>query len=130
MELAELPRIAVNFSLDSRTPETRYTAETISLAAVTMNERPKNPFTILDWTSSTTVTAKVSQLDGLDEHCLFKSDKTYWVCGTSAALVISLCDWMIESDANYIVTTSRNPNIESIWVKSHLSNGFTVEIIS
>lgn len=77
MELAELPRIAVNLSLDSRTPETRYTAETISLAAVTMNERPKNPFTILDWTSSTTVTAQVSQLDGLDEHCFFKSDKTY-----------------------------------------------------
>lgn len=129
IELAEVLKTAVNFAHDSPTLET-HAVQSISLAAVTTNERPKNPLTILDWVSSTKVSAQVSRLDGPEEKCLFKGDKTYWVCGMSGALGISLCDWMIESGAKYIVITSRNPKIESTWVENHLSNGVTVKILS
>ncbi|KAI3390411.1 hypothetical protein diail_9735 [Diaporthe ilicicola] len=93
------------------------------------NERPKSPLAIVDWTSSTTVPVRLWRLDAPGGVPLFKDKKTYWVCGMSGALGISVCDWMVESGAKYIVITSRNPKIENEWVQSHLRGGVSVKII-
>ena len=61
---------------------------------------------------------------------LFKGDKTYWLCGMSGALGISLCDWMIDRGVKNLVLTSRNPMIEPAWIENHRRNEVTVRILS
>ena len=68
------------------------------------------------------------QISRLDSVTFFKGDKTYWMCGLSGALGISLCDWMIERGAKYLALTSRNPNISPKWIEDHAQNGIFVKI--
>ncbi|KAI0449065.1 putative polyketide synthase [Xylaria acuta] len=81
---------------------------------------------IVDWTKSSKQLAEVSRLDSGQ---IFKSDKTYWMVGLSGALGISLCDWMIDHGARYLVLTSRNPKISPDWVQGHAVNGVKVTIM-
>ncbi len=85
------------------------TAEVVSLERLAGEERTEDPLTIVDWTAATSVPAKVTRFDITP---LFKGDKTYWLCGLSGALGISLCDWMIDRGVRYLVLTSRNPKID------------------
>jgi len=87
---------------------------------------PADPITVIDWTSSESVPAHVTRLDSA---AFFKGDKTYWMCGLSGALGVSLCDWMIERGAKYLVLTSRNPNISPQWIENHGRNGVKVTIV-
>ncbi|GKT82135.1 polyketide synthase [Colletotrichum tofieldiae] len=87
---------------------------------------PENPDTVIDWTLSKPHPVRVSRLDSA---AFFKSDKTYWMCGLSGALGISLCDWMIDRGARYLVLTSRNPKISPNWIEAHKQNGVNVTII-
>lgn len=83
--------------------------------------------TIVDWTTSLKQWAEISRLDS---RPMFKGDKTYWMVGLSGALGISLCDWMIEHGARYLVLTSRNPKIAPEWVQAHAENGVKVTILA
>ncbi|KAI1081410.1 putative polyketide synthase [Whalleya microplaca] len=75
---------------------------------------------VVDWTTSPKQLAQVSRLDS---RPMFKGDKTYWMVGLSGALGISLCDWMIDRGARYLVLTSRNPKIAVEWVRDHAARG-------
>ncbi|KAJ3542839.1 hypothetical protein NM208_g3893 [Fusarium decemcellulare] len=97
-----------------------------SLESLASNSWPDDPMMIIDWTSATSLPARVSRLDSMP---LFKSDKTYWVCGMSGPLGISLCDWMIERGSKYLVITSRNPKIEAAWVGDHKRRGVTIKLM-
>ncbi|KAL3294775.1 putative polyketide synthase [Colletotrichum asianum] len=99
----------------------------INLDSLTNGEAPENPLSIIDWPASTSVPARVTRFD---VKPLFKGDRTYWICGLSGALGISLCDWMIDRGLKYLVLTSRNPRIEPAWIEDHARNGVTVKIIS
>ncbi|KAL4914772.1 hypothetical protein BDW62DRAFT_219851 [Aspergillus aurantiobrunneus] len=88
---------------------------------------PENPATVLDWTLSKTYPVNVSRLDSA---AFFKSDKSYWLCGLSGALGVSLVDWMIERGAKYLILTSRSPNISPDWIAAHKRNGVTVTIVA
>ncbi|KAF1352009.1 hypothetical protein BDV97DRAFT_293724 [Delphinella strobiligena] len=99
----------------------------ISLESLTNGEYPEDPLSLVDWTVSTTLTARVARLD---IKPMFKGDKTYWLCGMSGALGISLCDWMIERGVRHLVLTSRNPKVEPGWIQNHESNGVTVKLMS
>lgn len=106
----------------------QYKAERIELGALLNNkQRPKNPMTIIDWTSPKPILAEVRRLDA---NLLFSGDKTYWLCGMSGALGISLCDWMIDRGVRYLVVTSRNPKIEQAWLETHRLNGVDVRTFS
>jgi len=87
---------------------------------------PEYPVTVIDWTLSKTHPVHVSRLDSA---AFFKSDRTYWMCGLSAALGVSLVDRMIGRGARYLVLTSRNPNISPDWIEAHKRNGVTVTIV-
>lgn len=101
-------------------------SETVGIDKLIQESKPRNPSTIIDWTISKTHPVHISRLDSAG---FFKNDKTYWMCGLSGALGISLCDWMIERGAKYLVLTSRNPNISPDWIKAHRQNGVSVTII-
>ncbi|KAF3765311.1 hypothetical protein M406DRAFT_256096 [Cryphonectria parasitica EP155] len=115
------------------TAETLYSAWSDSVAAdvVTVDDllrgsNPVNPATVIDWNLSESPAVNVTRLDSA---AFFKGDKTYWMCGLSGALGVSLCDWMIERGAKYLVLTSRNPNISPDWIKAHKQNGVNVTIV-
>lgn len=102
------------------------TAETVSLESLARGECPGGPLAVVDWTfSSTAIPARVTRFD---TKPLFRGDRTYWICGLSGALGISLCDWMIGRGVKHLVLTSRNPRIDPAWVEDHRRNGANIEI--
>ncbi|CAM1501807.1 Fc.00g037910.m01.CDS01 [Cosmosporella sp. VM-42] len=102
--------------------------KTISLESLARGKSPKDPVSIVDWTSTTT--SLPVRVNRLDVNSIFKPDKTYWLCGMTGALGISLCDWMIDRGARYLAFTSRNPQIEPSWLQAHRRFGITIRIFS
>lgn len=101
-------------------------AETVSLESLARGECPGGPLAVVDWTfSATAIPARVTRFD---TRSLFRGDRTYWICGLSGALGISLCDWMIGRGVKHLVLTSRNPRIDPAWVEDHKRNGANIEI--
>ncbi|KJZ71435.1 hypothetical protein HIM_09159 [Hirsutella minnesotensis 3608] len=88
--------------------------------------RPTHPATIIDWASSTSLTAYATRLDSMP---MFQDDKTYWMVGLTSALGISLCDWMIDRGAKSLVLSSRSPNISADWIAAHQRKGVRVTVI-
>ena len=108
----------------------RFSAETISIGELVADEvssaHAQNPLTVIDWELQKKHPVQVNRLDSA---AFFKEDKTYWLCGLSGALGVSLCDWMIACGAKHLVLTSRNPNIAKEWIDNHRSNGVFVTIV-
>ncbi|RDW68927.1 Polyketide synthase [Aspergillus mulundensis] len=105
--------------------ETAGQTETVGVDELLQGATLENPTVVLDWTRSSTYPVRISRLDSVT---FFKGDRTYWMCGLSGALGISLCDWMIERGARHLALTSRNPNISPKWIEGHARNGVTVKI--
>lgn len=60
----------------------------------------------------------------------FAADKTYWLVGLTGGLGLSICRWMIDRGAEYIVMTSRNPKIEPSWLDEVEALGATVQVFA
>ena len=99
----------------------------ITLEHLSHGRPTENPLSIIDWTPLASINAKIARFD---IKTLFKGDRTYWLCGLSGALGISLCDWMIDRGVRYLVLTSRNPKVESTWIEEHKRNGTIIKIMS
>ncbi|KAH3986904.1 bifunctional polyketide synthase/nonribosomal peptide synthetase phmA [Parastagonospora nodorum] len=75
--------------------------------------------TFFSWDSSPTIPVQITPVD---LEPLFSSDKTYWLVGLTGGLGLSLCEWMIQRGAKYVVLTSRNPQVDAKWeahMKAH-----------
>ncbi|KAL9121258.1 MAG: hypothetical protein Q9187_002183 [Circinaria calcarea] len=70
--------------------------------------------TVVDWSVTVDIPLKLSSIDG-QTH--FADDKTYILFGLTSDLGLSLCDWMVSRGARNLVLTSRNPKIDSRWLK-------------
>ncbi|PHH61189.1 hypothetical protein CDD81_712 [Ophiocordyceps australis] len=123
--LTKTLRKAIRFAQDTASYRSTWN-ETIRLQDLISGQRPKNPMAIIDWTCLAPLPVQVSRLDAKP---IFKENKTYWLCGMSGALGISLCDWMIGRGVRHLVITTRNPRIEEFWVQNHRQNGVAVEIM-
>ncbi|KAJ5970419.1 polyketide synthase/peptide synthetase [Penicillium vulpinum] len=99
--------------------------EVISPADVRLRN-PNQLSAVIDWTCTNTVAVTVDPIDTLIQ---FDADKTYWLCGLSGSLGVSLCDWMIRRGAKYIVLSSRRPQISDEWLQSTKELGATVKVI-
>lgn len=105
-----------------------HAAEAVSLDSLARGECPEDSLVVLDWTSSSPeLPSRVARFDTKE---VFRGDRTYWICGLSGALGISLCDWMISRGVRHLVLTSRNPRIDPAWIEDHKRYGTNVEIIS
>ena len=107
--------------------EYKPTTKAVGLERLAGGELPEDPLTVIDWNTTASLSVRVTRFD---IKPLFKGDKTYWLCGLSGALGISLCDWMIDRGVRNLVLTSRNPKIDPAWIGDHKRNGITVEILS
>jgi hybrid polyketide synthase/nonribosomal peptide synthetase ACE1 len=99
--------------------------EVISPADVP-SRNPKHLAAVIDWTCTNIVPVNVDPIDTLIQ---FHTDKTYWLCGLSGSLGVSLCQWMIRHGAKYIVLSSRRPQISDKWLQSTKELGATVKVI-
>lgn len=124
--LGELLQRALDNAQNDAGQGQKTASKTVGIDDLINGSNPGNPATVIDWTLSKTHPVHVSRLDSA---AFFKSDKTYWMCGLSGALGVSLADWMIERGARYLVLTSRNPNISPDWIEAHKRNGVTVTIV-
>ncbi|KAI6777527.1 putative polyketide synthase, partial [Emericellopsis cladophorae] len=68
-------------------------AETVTLEDVVRGTSPKDPFTVVDWRAFLPASLPM-RVTRLDPRSLLKQDKTYWLCGMSGGLGLSLCDWL------------------------------------
>ncbi|KAI5364416.1 putative secondary metabolism biosynthetic enzyme [Alternaria postmessia] len=64
----------------------------------------------------------------LEPKGLFLPDKTYLMIGMTGDLGRSLCRWMAEHGARYVVLTSRNAEVDSAWIESMAAIGATVKV--
>ncbi|KAI2472698.1 hypothetical protein F4781DRAFT_318834 [Annulohypoxylon bovei var. microspora] len=88
--------------------------ESISLENVSEHTATGEPLTVLDWTASSSVTAKVQTVDS---GTIFRADRTYLFVGMAGELGQSLARWMIEHGARYVVLTSRTPKVNAKFVE-------------
>lgn len=47
---------------------------------------------------------------------LFRGDRSYWLVGLTGDLGLSLCEWMIQHGARYVVLSSRRPEVDAEWL--------------
>ncbi|KAL7928326.1 putative PKS-NRPS protein [Trichoderma chlorosporum] len=84
-----------------------------------------NRLSLIEWEAHTKLPA---QIQPLEKSLTFSSDKTYWLVGLTGGLGQSLCRWMVDHGARYIVMTSRNPKIDYRWLSNVQSNGAVVKV--
>ena len=99
--------------------------EVISPADVRSRD-PNHLRAVVDWTCTSIVSVTIDPIDTLIQ---FDTDKTYWLCGLSGSLGVSLCQWMIRRGARYIVLSSRRPQVSDEWLQSMKELGATVRVI-
>ncbi|EHK20225.1 putative PKS-NRPS protein [Trichoderma virens Gv29-8] len=80
---------------------------------------------LIGWEAHTKLPA---QIQPLEKTLTFSGDKTYWLVGLTGGLGQSLCRWMVDHGARYIVMTSRNPKVDYRWLSSVQSNGAVVKV--
>jgi SAM-dependent methyltransferase len=101
---------------------------TVRIEDVAAGSRPQSPWTIVDWRAVSPVSVHSARLDSKP---LFQADKTYWLIGLSGTLGLSLCDWMIDHGAAFVVISSRNPGkIDPVWVEINRLKGATVKLFA
>ncbi|KAL0930671.1 Polyketide synthase-nonribosomal peptide synthetase 1 [Colletotrichum truncatum] len=81
----------------------------------------KKDLRIINWGDNAGASTRVEvEVEPVDRRPgLFRSDQTYWLVGLAGDMGRSLCDWMIERGARYIVLSSRSPQLPADWLDAH-----------
>ncbi|KAF4498128.1 polyketide synthase [Fusarium agapanthi] len=106
---AHLLETAVTFSRQSRlssTPTIVLVQDITSLPALDLTR------TIIDWTKPQPVSVTIRPISG---QGLFSNDKTYLMVGLVSDFGRSLCRYMVENGAKYIVLPSRRAQVDQLW---------------
>lgn len=102
--------------------------QAIGISSGISNCKPLHtPMTIVDWTLADAV---LTRTQPVDSDLKFSVSKTYWLAGLTGSLGISLCQWMIERGARYLVLSSRSPKIDGLWVEEMRELGIVIKILS
>ncbi|KAL2048919.1 hypothetical protein ABVK25_010772 [Lepraria finkii] len=101
--------------------------ETIDVTELSSNHNSHVPFQQISWKTSSVFDVDVQ---AVDSNSLFTQDRTYWLVGLTGGLGLSLCEWMIQHGAKYVVISSRNPKVDERWNKTVAQAGGVVKISS
>lgn len=99
--------------------------QAINVQDLTSEFAQKEPLAVIDWNENASLPVNVVPVDS---QALFKPDRTYWLVGLTGSLGLSLCDWMIEHGAKYVVLSSRNPKVDPAWFRATEQKGAVVKI--
>ncbi|KAL8840015.1 MAG: hypothetical protein Q9170_001499 [Blastenia crenularia] len=80
---------------------------------------------LVDWASEAQLPVRIQSAPAL---VTFSAERTYWMVGLTGGLGLSICRWMIDRGAKYLVMTSRNPKIDASWREEVEALGATVKI--
>lgn len=80
---------------------------------------------ITDWTDASSLEVAVQPLSTTG---LFSPGHTYLLVGMTGELGLSLSHWMVQNGARYIVLTSRNADVESLWLEGIRKHGADVQV--
>lgn len=124
-QIAELQsRLA--YALDKAQQSTNDSVSTVSLEKL-IDGPAGGTFDVIDWTTeASSCTVKLNPVEKLIH---FPSNKTYWLVGLAGSLGLSLCEWMTSLGAKHFAISSRNPQIESIWLEQMAKRGANVQIV-
>lgn len=81
-------------------------------------------FTIVNWTTPS-VSVAIQPVS-----VQFRSDRTYWLVGLSRDLGVSIADWMIRNGAKHLIMSSRNPDVDPVWLATARRRGAVVRVIA
>lgn len=96
----------------------------ISVSSITNAPNQLDDWTLLDWTTVTSLHTLVQPIDSTD---LFADQKTYVLFGLTGDLGRGLCRWMVRHGARYIVLASRNPKIDQAWLDMMKDEGAIIQ---
>ncbi|EFQ96791.1 hypothetical protein MGYG_08716 [Nannizzia gypsea CBS 118893] len=111
------PLLDLSQILQSALDDTKVTSDNgpcISLESISSIESLGKPLTVVEWTTSTSLTAKVQPIDS---GMLFRANRTYLFVGMAGELGQSLSGWMIAHGARNIVLTSRTPKVNPAFIE-------------
>nr|ALQ32879.1 putative polyketide synthase [Fusarium miscanthi] len=81
--------------------------------------------TIIDWTNPQPIGLTIRPISG---QGLFSNDKTYLMVGLVSDFGRSLCRWMVENGAKYIVLTSRRAQVDQLWLQEMEDLGAIIRV--
>lgn len=102
-------------------------AQVLPLAAIPGYSGPFGLFDVLDWATPEPVPARINHLD---VSTLFSAKKTYFLAGLTGDVGFSLCRWMANNGARYLVLGSRSPDVHQESIAQLERRGATVKVIS
>lgn len=102
-------------------------ATVVDIADFGSHHKIIDPLSQVKWKSKSTVAVNIQPVDS---KYLFRPDRTYWLVGLSGGLGLSLCEWMVQHGAKYLVISSRNPKVEESWAENIKNIGAIVNIYS
>ena len=110
----------------------RYSAELHKLFSATpANISPEQAtfkaLSLVDWASAPELPVCIRPAPSMVS---FSDDKTYWLVGLTGGLGLSICRWMVDRGARYVVMTSRNPKVDVSWLEEIEALGATVKVFS
>ncbi|KAF7169928.1 hypothetical protein CNMCM5623_002479 [Aspergillus felis] len=111
---------------------TRRHFRSLDLSTVSLKEivaRPSVSDTCLIKWADDSLVAPVT-VEPIETKVHFRSDRTYWLVGLTGGLGLSLCEWMAQQGARYIVLSSRSPKVDGRWVNKMKAMGVTVEVMA
>ncbi|SCO19757.1 unnamed protein product [Fusarium fujikuroi] len=119
---AHLLETAFTFSRQSHLSSTSTTVPVQDITSLPALELTR---TIIDWTKPQPVSVTIRPISG---QGLFSTDKTYLMVGLVSDFGRSLCRWMVENGAKYIVLTSRRAQVDQLWLQEMEDLGAVVRV--
>ncbi|KAI2630164.1 hypothetical protein GGS26DRAFT_598659 [Hypomontagnella submonticulosa] len=92
----------------------------------TITNTPR-PDKIIDWR---TLDVAMRNVHSHEQPGLFSPNKTYLLFGLAGDVGNSICLWMVEHGARYIVTSSRSPKTSASVVEYLANKGATIRVVS
>ncbi|TRX93533.1 hypothetical protein FHL15_005505 [Xylaria flabelliformis] len=81
-------------------------------------------FVVADWIGEQTLTTAQKPLNGSK---LLSGNKTYLLAGLTGQTGQSICRWMVQNGAKFIVMTSRNPQSDDLWKEDLEKKGVIIK---
>ncbi|KAH7213281.1 putative hybrid PKS-NRPS enzyme [Fusarium redolens] len=119
---AELLETAYQFSRQSHLSSNPTTVPAQDITSLPILDITR---TIVDWTKPQPVNVTIRPISG---QGLFSTDKTYLMVGLVSDFGRSLCRWMVENGAKYIVLTSRRAQVDQLWLQEMEDLGAVVRV--
>lgn len=102
-------------------------AATVDIVDLGSRHKTRDLLSRVKWISTSPIAVEVQPIDS---KSLFRPDRTYWLVGLTGGLGLSLCEWMTQHGAKYVVISSRKPKVEGQWVQNMKAVGAVVRIYS